>query len=181
MSEFNTESFVKRMDGAISALKKEFMGLRSGRAHSGLIETIYVDVYGQKTPISQLGTISVPEPRMLSLQVWDKANIDLIDKAIRNSHLGINPMVSGQVLRLPVPPLSEERRIEFTKIANQYSEQARIAVRNIRRDAMDQLKKTGLSEDEQKLASHQVQNITDEHITNIDRLLSQKKEEILNV
>ena len=137
----DTDDIERRMDGAVAAFKTDLAGLRTGRASAGLLEPIMVDAYGQMMPISQVGTISVPEPRMLSVQVWDKGQVAMVEKAIRESSLGLNPMAEGQLIRIPLPELNEERREELVKVAGNYAEQARVAVRNVRRDGMDQIKK----------------------------------------
>jgi ribosome recycling factor len=173
------------MDGAVEALKKEFSGLRTGRASAALLDPIKVDAYGSPTPIPQVGTVTTPEPRMLSVQVWDKNLAPAVDKAIRNSSLGLNPVVEGALIRIPIPPLNEERRAELAKTAGAYAEQARVAVRNVRRDGMDALKRAEkdnhISEDEHKRYSDQVQKATDAEIEHIDQLLKQKQEEITQV
>ena len=159
----------KRMEGAITALKGEFGGLRTGRASTSLVEPIDVDAYGSKMPMNQVGTVSVPEPRMITIQVWDKGLIGAVEKAIRESGLGINPVVDGQNIRIPIPPLTEERRAELAKVAAKYTEQARVAIRNVRRDGMESIKKAdGVSEDEQKKLHDEVQQLTDEMIKRAD-------------
>lgn len=182
---FDIKDIKRRMEGAVDALKKEFSGLRTGRAHSGLLDPIKVDAYGSPTPITQVGTVSTPEPRMLSVQVWDKSLVTAVDKAIRNSSLGLNPVVEGTLLRIPIPPLNEERRADLAKTAGAYAEQAKVAVRNVRRDGMDALKRAekdgDISEDEQKKLADQVQKATDSNIETIDQLLKQKQEEIMQV
>jgi ribosome recycling factor len=182
---FNIEEYKKRMEGALSALKHEFGGLRTGRASVSLIEPIHVEAYGASTPINQLAAINVPEPRMISVQVWDRANVAAVDKAIRASGLGLNPIMEGQTLRIPVPPLSGERRQELAKLAGKYAELARVAVRNVRRDAMDHLKKQEkdhqISEDQHKKLHDQVQKATDEYVKKVDDSLSAKEEEIMQV
>ncbi|ABI65675.1 MULTISPECIES: ribosome recycling factor [Maricaulis] len=183
--EYDENDLKRRMDGAIESLRKEFAGLRTGRASAGLLEPIKVDAYGTPTPINQLGNISVPEPRMITLQVWDKNMVAAVDKAIRNSGIGLNPVMEGQLLRIPIPPLNEERRAEIAKLAGNYAEHARVAVRNVRRDGMDALKKMekdgDLSEDEQKAFSEDVQKLTNEAIKRIDENLKSKQEEIMQV
>ncbi len=175
----------RRMDGAIEALKREFGGLRTGRASTGLLEPIVVDAYGAQMPISQVGTIGVPEPRMLSVQVWDRQLVSAVDKAIRESDLGLNPVIDGQLLRIPIPPLTEERRQELTKVAARYAEQARVAIRNVRRDGMESLKKMEkdgeISQDEHHTRADDIQKITDEHVKLVDELLSHKDSEIMQV
>jgi len=183
--EFDLSEYRRRMDGAITALKSEFAGLRTGRANPALLDNIKVSVYGSEMPLNQVGSISVPEPRMLSVSVWDKTAVAAVERGIRESSLGLNPVVDGQTLRIPLPPLTEERRKELTKVAGQYAEQAKIAVRNVRRDAMDTLKKAekdgGMSEDEQKAHSEDVQKATDAVITKIDEALEEKSGEIMQV
>lgn len=175
----------RRMDGALSTLKTEFSGLRTGRASANLVDPVVVEAYGSQMPISQVGTVSVPEPRMISIQVWDKGMVAAVDKAIRNSGLGLNPVVDGQSVRIPIPELNQERRTELTKVAAKYAEQARVAVRNVRRDGMDKLKRLekdgGLGQDEQKSQADKVQAMTDEVIKNIDEALSTKEAEIMQV
>ncbi len=175
----------RRMEGALSTLKSDFGGLRTGRASTTLLEPIMVDAYGQQMPMSQVGTISAPEPRLLSVQVWDKGQVSFVEKAIREAGLGLNPMADGQMVRVPLPELNEERREELVKIAGKYAEQGRVAVRNVRRDGMDQLKKGEkdgeISQDEQKSLSDDVQKLTDEYISKIDDALSQKEAEIRQV
>jgi ribosome recycling factor len=182
---FNLEDYKKRMEGALTALKHEFAGLRTGRASSSLLEPIHVDAYGASTPINQLAAINVPEPRMITVQVWDRANVAAVDKAIRASGLGLNPIVEGQTLRVPIPPLSGERRQELAKLAGKYAEQARVAVRNVRRDAMEHLKKQEkdhqISEDQHKKLHDQVQKATDEFVKKVDASLVAKEEEIMQI
>lgn len=185
MADPDIDDLKRRMDGAIEALHREFAGLRTGRASTGLLEPIMVEAYGASTPLNQVGSISVPEPRMVSVQVWDKSLVGAVERAIRDSGLGLNPVTDGQLVRIPIPPLSEERRIELTKIASKYAEQGRVAVRNVRRDGMETLKqmeKDGdLSQDEHHLWSDEIQSQTDKHVTKIDEALAQKEEEILQV
>ncbi len=173
------------MDGAIEVLRREFAGLRTGRASASLLEPITVPAYGSTMPLNQVATISVPEPRMITVQVWDRSVASAVEKAIRDSDLGLNPSGEGQVIRVPIPMLSEERRVELGKIAGKYAEQARVAVRNVRRDAMELLKrqeKDGeISEDEHRHWSEEVQKITDAHVKLIDAALAQKEEEIMQV
>ena len=175
----------RRMEGALSTLKSDFGGLRTGRASTTLLEPIMVDAYGQQMPMSQVGTISAPEPRLLSVQVWDKGQVSFVEKAIREAGLGLNPMADGQMVRVPLPELNEERREELVKIAGKYAEQGRVAVRNVRRDGMYQLKKGEkdgeISQDEQKSLSDDVQKLTDDYISKIDEALSQKEAEIRQV
>ncbi|MES1990410.1 MAG: ribosome recycling factor [Pseudomonadota bacterium] len=175
----------RRMRGALGALKQEFAGLRTGRASAALLDPIMVDAYGQMMPINQVGTVNAPESRLITVQVWDRGMVSAVDKAIRSSGLGLNPNVDGTLIRLPIPELNEERRKELTKIASKYTEHARIAVRNVRRDAMDELKaleKGGhMSEDDHKTWSEKVQKLTDEMIREIDGALSHKEAEIMQV
>ena len=185
IGDFDLNDLKRRMDGALDALKKEFSGLRTGRASASLLDPIKVEAYGSPTPINQVGTVSTPEARMLSVQVWDKTMVAVVDKAIRNANLGLNPVVEGQLLRIPIPPLNEERRAELAKTARQYGESARVAVRNVRRDGMDALKRAEkdgeISEDEHKRLSSQVQEATDGRIETIDSLLKAKQDEIMQV
>jgi ribosome recycling factor len=174
-----------RMDKAVQALKDEFGSLRTGRASAGLLDQVHVDAYGSSVPINQVGAVSVPEARMLMVNVWDRGLVVSVEKAIRNSGLGLNPVVDGQNLRIPIPPLTEERRKEITKIASKYAEQQRVAVRNIRRDANDDLKKaekdSAINQDEHKRLEGEVQKITDEAIKRIDEALKTKEQEIMHV
>ncbi|MEO0343495.1 MAG: ribosome recycling factor [Pseudomonadota bacterium] len=182
--EIDTDALEKRMDGALTSLKGEFSSLRTGRASASILEPVMVDAYGSQMPLNQCGTVNVPEPRMLTVNIWDKGLVGAVDKAIRNSGLGINPVVDGTILRLPIPELNEERRQELAKVAAQYAESARIAVRNVRRDGMDQVKKAksdGMSEDDQKYWSEVIQEATDAAISNIDDALASKQEEIMQV
>ncbi|MGF1610849.1 MAG: ribosome recycling factor [Kiloniellales bacterium] len=185
MADPDLSDFKRRMDGAIEVLRREFAGLRTGRASASLLEPITVPAYGSTMPLNQVATISVPEPRMITVQVWDRSVASAVEKAIRDSDLGLNPSGEGQVIRVPIPMLSEERRVELGKIAGKYAEQARVAVRNVRRDAMELLKrqeKDGeISEDEHRHWSEEVQKITDAHVKLIDAALAQKEEEIMQV
>ena len=172
------------MNGALEALHRELVGLRTGRASVNLLEPIVVQAYGADMPLNQLATVSVPEPRMLTVQVWDKGMVKAVEKAIRTSSLGLNPIGEGQLMRIPLPELTQERRAELVKVAHKYAEQARIAVRNIRRDGMDQIKKAkaaSMSEDDQKLWESEVQALTDEQIKLIDTALETKQAEIMMV
>ncbi|MEM7748887.1 MAG: ribosome recycling factor [Pseudomonadota bacterium] len=182
---FELDALKKRMNGVVDSLKRDFSGLRTGRASAAMLEPIVVDIYGQKMPINQVGTVSVPEPRTLSVQVWDKSAVSAVDRAIRESNLGLNPVVDGTLLRLPVPPLTTERRQELVKIAHKYAETAKVAVRNVRRDGNDLLKKLEkdgkISEDEHKKNGTNVQALTDEIIGDIDTLLKTKDDEINTV
>ncbi len=175
----------RRMDSAVEVLKKEFSGLRTGRAASSLLEPVVVEAYGQSMPITQCGTIGVPEARMLTVQVWDKGLVKAVEKAIRDANLGLNPQSDGQLVRVPIPALNEERRKELQKVAGKYAEQARVSVRNVRRDGMDSLKKLEkdghISEDEIKKHEKEVQVMTDEEIKKIDEAVSHKEKEIMQV
>ena len=180
----DTDDLQRRMDGALSAMKTEFASLRTGRASSTMLDPVTLEVYGQRTPLNQLGTINVPEPRMVTVNVWDKTNVPLVEKAIRESGLGINPQLNGTVIMLPIPELNEERRRELSRVAGQYAESARVAVRNIRRDGMDQIKKAkadGMSEDDQKFWEEAVQELTDNTIKMLDETLESKQAEIMQV
>ena len=180
----DTDDLQRRMEGALSAMKGEFASLRTGRASSSMLDPITVEVYGQRTPVNQLGTINVPEPRMVTVNVWDKTNVPLVEKAIRESGLGINPQINGTIIMLPIPELNEERRRELSRVAGQYAESARVAVRNIRRDGMDQIKKAksdGMSEDDQKFWEEAVQDLTDSIIKMLDETLESKQAEIMQV
>ena len=180
----DTDELGRRMDGAIANLRVEFASLRTGRASGSMLEPIMVDAYGSMTPINQVGTVNVPEPRMVTINVWDKGLVGAVEKAIRNSGLGINPQLNGTIIMLPIPELNEERRRELTKVASQYAEHARVAVRNVRRDGMDQVKKAkadGMSEDDQKFWETEVQDLTDKHIAKIDATLDNKQSEIMQV
>lgn len=175
----------RRMKGAVEALKSEFGGLRTGRASASLLDTVMCDVYGAMMPINQVGTVTVPEARMISVQVWDKSNVSAVEKAIRNGNLGLNPMIDGQLVRVPIPELNEERRKELSKVAAKYAEQARISVRNVRRDGMDTLKKMEkeklIGEDDHKMYADEVQELTNKFVGNIDTALSSKEQEIMQV
>ena len=180
----DTDDLQRRMDGALSVMKTEFASLRTGRASSSMLDPITLEVYGQRTPLNQLGTINVPEPRMVTVNVWDKTNVPLVEKAIRESGLGINPQLNGTIIMLPIPELNEERRRELSRVAGQYAESARVAVRNIRRDGMDQIKKAksdGMSEDDQKFWEEAVQELTDITIKMLDETLENKQAEIMQV
>jgi len=183
--QFELKSYKQRMDGVVENLKKEFSGLRTGRASAHLLDPLVVDVYGQKMPINQVGSVSVPEPRMIQVSIWDKAAVPAVEKAIRESNLGLNPVTDGTVLRLPIPQLTSERRQELAKVASKYAENARIAVRNVRRDGNDHLKKLekdgDISQDEQKRHANDVQSATDDVIKEIDELLATKEAEINTV
>lgn len=183
MAAYDKADLERRMAGAVEALKHDLQGLRTGRASTTLLDPVTVEVYGSHMPINQLASVSAPEPRMLSVQVWDKSNVGPVDKAIRSAGLGLNPIVDGQTLRLPIPDLTEERRKELAKLANQYAEKARIAVRNVRRDGNDSLKadeKKGVfGEDERKRHETEVQKLTDSTIADIDAAAASKEKEIL--
>ena len=185
MADFDLKDLRRRMDGALSVLKREFGGLRTGRASASLLDPIVVNAYGSQMPLNQLATVSVPEARMISVQVWDKDQVNAVDKAIRESELGLNPQIEGQVLRLPIPELNEERRQEIAKVAHKYAEQARVAVRNVRRDGMEQLKrheKDGdMGQDEHHTHAAEVQKLTDKIIKEIDDALETKESEIMQV
>lgn len=182
--EIDLDAIQRRMDGAMNALRTEFASLRTGRASASIVEPIMVDAYGQMTPINQLGTVNVPEPRMVVVNVWDKAMIGKVEKAIRESGIGINPVTDGPLIRLPIPELNEERRKQLTKVAAGYAENAKVAIRNVRRDGMDQIKKAktaGMGEDDQKMWSEEVQDLTDKAIIAVDKLLEGKQHEIMQV
>jgi ribosome recycling factor len=182
---FNIKELERRMQGALQALKQEFGGLRTGRANANLLEPIVVEAYGSKMPLTQLGTVTVPEPRMLSVQVWDRSMVSAVERAIRDSSLGINPTVDGQVIRLRMPELNEERRKEIVKIAHKYTEHARVAIRNVRRDGMDLLKKLEkdgtISQDDHHKHGAKVQELTDKMIKEVDAALHAKEAEIMQV
>ena len=185
MSDVDTKDLEKRMNGALDVLRKEFAGLRTGRASTSLLEPITVSAYGSEMPLNQVAALSVPEPRMISVQVWDKGMVSAVEKAIRTADLGLNPAVDGTLIRVPLPELSEERRQEIAKVAGRYAEQARVAVRNVRRDGMDQLKRAekdgDISKDEHHKTGDQVQKLTDNTINQINELLAQKESEIMTV
>jgi ribosome recycling factor len=180
----DTDDLERRMDGAIANLRVELASLRTGRASGSMLEPIMVDAYGSMTPVNQVGTVNVPEPRMVTINVWDKGLVGKVEKAIRESGLGINPQLNGTIIMLPIPELNEERRRELTKVAAQYAESGRVTVRNLRRDGMDQIKKAkadGLGEDDQKFWESAVQEITDAHIKKVDETLETKQAEIMQV
>ncbi len=181
----NLDELKRRMTGAIDLLKKEFSGLRTGRASANMLEPIQVEAYGSHMPLSQCGTVSVPEPRMLSVQVWDRGLVKSVEKAIREANLGLNPMTEGQTIRVPIPPLTAERRKDLIKVAHKYAEQARVAVRNVRRDGMEalkQLEKDGkINEDEQRKRSSDVQKATDDFIKKVDEMLATKEKDVAHV
>ena len=184
-SQPDVRDIKRRMHGALEALRHEFAGLRTGRASASLLDPITVEVYGTQMPLNQVGTVSVPEPRMLTVQVWDKGNVTAVEKAIRVSDLGLNPMVDGTLVRIPIPELNEERRRELSKVAAKYAEQARVAVRNVRRHGMDDLKRMEkdheISQDEHKAWSDEIQDLTDKYVTEIDQALEAKDREIMQV
>ncbi|WP_371171101.1 ribosome recycling factor [Aliiroseovarius sp. 2305UL8-7] len=182
--ELDMDDLERRMDGAIGSLKTEFASLRTGRASASMLDPIQVEAYGQRTPINQVGTVNVPEPRMVTINVWDKSMVGAVEKAIRESGLGINPQLNGTIIMLPIPELNEERRRELTRVAAQYAENARVSVRNVRRDGMEQLKKAkndGMSEDDHKFWHDEVQSLTDKFVGNVDKALETKQEEIMQV
>lgn len=183
--DIDLDDIERRMKGACEALQHEFAGLRTGRASTSLLDSVTVDVYGATMPLNQVGTVSVPEPRMLSVQVWDKGNATAVEKAIRTAGLGLNPMLDGQLVRIPIPELNEERRQELAKVAAKYAETARIAVRNVRKAGMDELKKLekdkAISEDDHKMYADEVQSLTDTYVGQIDTALSTKESEIMQV
>ncbi|EYD77259.1 Ribosome recycling factor [Rubellimicrobium mesophilum DSM 19309] len=182
--ELDTDDLQRRMERAIAALRTEFASLRTGRASGSMLEPVMVEAYGQMTPVNQLGTVNVPEPRMVTINVWDRGMVSKVEKAIRDSGLGINPQTNGTIIMLPIPELNEERRRELTKVAANYAEHARVAVRNLRRDGMDQIKKAksnGLSEDDVKFWEGEVQEMTDRFIKQVDQTLESKQAEIMHV
>ena len=185
MADSEVSDVNRRMDGALESLRKEFAGLRTGRASAGLLEPITVDAYGSHLPLNQVGTVGVPEPRLITVQVWDRGMVKATEKAIRESGLGLNPQTEGQTIRIPVPDLSQERRKELSKVAHKYAEAAKVAVRNVRRDGMDALKKAekagDISEDEHKAKADKIQAATDLHIKKIDEALAAKEKEIMQV
>jgi ribosome recycling factor len=183
--QFDLAEIERRMQGAIQSLRHEFGGLRTGRASATLLEPVQVNAYGAATPLNQVANVSVPEPRMLSVQVWDKGLVNAVDKAIRDANLGLNPTVEGQNLRIRIPELNEQRRKELVKIAHKYAEEARIAVRHVRRDGIDELKKAlkdkSISEDDEKRLAADVQKVTDKSVGEIDQVLGSKEKEIMQV
>jgi|TARA_A100001011_G_scaffold106608_1_gene112950 ribosome recycling factor len=185
MNEINKDDLIKRMDGAINSFNGDLAGLRTGRASTNMVDGILVDAYGQKMPIDQVGSISVPEARMISIQVWDKGLVIAVEKAIHESGLGLNPQTDGELIRIPIPELNEERREELSKIAGKYAEQSRVAIRNVRRDGMDEIKKIekdgNVGKDRAVDLSNEVQELTDDYIKKIDEILSQKENEIRQV
>lgn len=175
----------RRMDGALDVLRKEFAGLRTGRASVNLLEPVTVDAYGSSMALNQVATVGVPEPRLITVQVWDRGLVKSVDKAIREAGLGLNPQTEGQVIRVPIPDLTEDRRRELTRVAAKYAEQARVSIRNVRRDGLDPLKKKEkdgeISQDEHRKLQHDIQALTDDYIKKIDEILAQKDKEILQV
>ena len=183
--EFNEKNYSAKMDKTIQSYKKDLASIRTGRANASMLDMIKVDVYGQMMPINQLATVSVPEARLITIQVWDQANIKLVDAAVQKSDLGINPQIDGSVLRLRIPDLTEERRKDLIKILKTIGEKNKVAIRNIRREGNDELKKITkekkISEDENKVFEKNIQKLTDDHIVNIEKILSEKEKEILQV
>ncbi len=183
MAEPDISDLKRRMDGAVNVLRSEFGGLRTGRASASLLDRVVVPAYGGELPIHQVATVNVPEPRLLTVNVWDKSLVGAVEKAIRNSGLGLNPASDGQIVRVPIPELSEERRVELVKIASKYAEQARVSVRNVRRDGMDTLKRmekeSEISQDEHHAWSEKIQSLTDDRVKEIDEALAGKEKEIM--
>jgi len=181
--ELDLDDLEQRMKGAITSLRAEFGSLRTGRASATMVEPIHVDAYGALTPINQVGTVNVPEPRMVTINVWDKSLVQKVEKAIMESGLGINPQTNGTIIMLPIPELNEERRRELTKVAAHYAENARVAVRNVRHSGMDQVKKhkDGMSDDDQKFWQDAIQELTDKYVGEVDKTLANKQEEIMQV
>ena len=184
MAKFDKADIDRRMTGAVESLKSDLAGLRTGRANTSLLDPVHVEVYGAMMPLNQVATVSAPEPRMLSVQVWDKANVSAVEKGIAKANLGLNPMQDGQTIRLPLPDLTEERRKELAKLAGEYGEKAKIAIRNVRRDGMEALKedekKKEISEDERKRLEDDVQKMTDKHVADTDSVVEKKVQEILS-
>lgn len=183
MAKFDKADIERRMNGAVESLKSDLSGLRTGRANTSLLDPVQVDVYGSMMPLNQVATVSAPEARMLSVQVWDKANVTAVEKGIAHANLGLNPMIDGQTLRLPLPDLTQERRRELAKLAGKYAENAKIAIRNVRRDGMEALKedekKKDISEDERKRFEDEVQKLTDKFVVQADEAAAAKEKEIL--
>jgi ribosome recycling factor len=183
MPQYDKADVERRMKGAVEALKSDLQGLRTGRANTSLLDPVVVEVYGSMMPLSQVATVSAPEPRMLSVQVWDRSNMTAVEKGIAHANLGLNPIIDGQTLRLPIPDLTQDRRKELAKLAGQYAEKAKIAIRNVRRDAMESLKtdekKKEISEDERKRSEEQVQKLTDQFVKDTDEAAAKKEQEIL--
>lgn len=184
-AEFDLDDIKRRMRGAVNSLKSDLAGLRTGRASTNLLDPITVDAYGAAMPINQVATVSVPEPRLLSVQVWDRGMVGAVEKAIRESDLGLNPQTEGQVIRLRIPEMNEQRRKEMVKVAHKYAEEARVAVRHVRRDGLDTLKKLekdgDIGQDDEKRQADQVQKATDEHVSEVDQVLAAKEKEIMQV
>jgi len=182
---FDENDLRRRMVGAVNSLKEDFIGLRTGRASTALLDTVMVDAYGSKMPINQVASLSTPEARLILIQVWDQSMVDAVEKSIRETELGLNPQTEGSSIRIPVPELSEDRRIELVKVAGKYAEQAKVSIRNVRRDVVEATRKLQkdkeISEDEKRDAENRIQNITDEHVKEIDRMLSQKEIDIKKV
>jgi ribosome recycling factor len=185
VAQFDMDDIKRRMDGALDSLRKEFAGLRTGRASANLLDPIVVDAYGSNMPLNQVASVSAPEPRLIIVQVWDRGQVKAVDRAIRESGLGLNPQAEGSVIRIPIPELNEERRRELTKVASKYTEHTRVAIRNVRRDGMDRLKKllkdSDISEDENETLSKKVQELTDSYIKKTDDALAAKEKEIMQV
>jgi ribosome recycling factor len=185
MSDFDINDVKRRMEGAVTALKSDYQGLRTGRANVNLLEPVMVESYGSMVPLNQVGAISSPEARMLTVTVWEKSMVQVVEKAIRNAGIGLNPITDGMTLRIPIPPLNEERRRELVKLSGKYAEAARVAIRNVRRDAMEQLKKSekdsDISEDQLKKLSTQVQETTDSYVKMVDATVKTKEDEIMQV
>ncbi|MEL7444479.1 MAG: ribosome recycling factor [Pseudomonadota bacterium] len=183
MAQYDKADIERRMNGAVESLKGDLSGLRTGRANTSLLDPVVVEVYGSMMPLNQVATVSAPEPRMLSVQVWDKSNVSAVEKGITKANLGLNPMTDGQTVRLPMPDLTEERRKELAKLAGQYAENAKIAIRNVRRDGMETLKADekakDISEDERKRHEDDVQKLTDKYVAETDEVASKKEQEIL--
>jgi ribosome recycling factor len=183
MPQYDKADVERRMTGAVEALKSDLAGLRTGRANTSLLDPVTVEVYGAMMPLNQVATVSAPEPRMLSVQVWDKSNLTAVEKGIAHANLGLNPMIDGQTLRLPIPDLTADRRKDLAKLAGQYAEKAKIAIRNVRRDAMESLKtdekKKEISEDDRKRLEEEVQKLTDAHVKDADEAAAKKEQEIL--
>ena len=182
---FDENDLRRRMVGAVNSLKEDFIGLRTGRASTALLDTVMVEAYGSKMPINQVASLSTPEARLILIQVWDQSMVDAVEKSIRETELGLNPQTEGSSIRIPVPELSEDRRIELVKVAGKYAEQAKVSIRNVRRDVVEATRKLQkdkeISEDEKRDAENRIQNITDEHVKEIDRMLSQKEIDIKKV
>ena len=182
---FDENDLRRRMVGAVNSLKEDFIGLRTGRASTALLDTVTVDAYGSKMPINQVASLSTPEARLILIQVWDQSMVDAVEKSIRETELGLNPQTEGSSIRIPIPELSEDRRIELVKVAGKYAEQAKISIRNVRRDIVEATRKLQkdkeISEDEKRDAENKIQNITDEYVKEIDSMLSQKEEDIKKV